>query len=477
MGVQVPPPAHYFKVHTQMTITQEKTSALEALVHVTLTREDYEKKVNESIKKIAKKADIKGFRAGMVPIQVVRKMYGNSILAEELNKELNEQMWKYIQDQELRIIGQPIPSADQPLLDPDINALQDVNFSYQIGLAPEVSLDYIDGAPTFDKIKIEIADAEIDEEIMQMRKRFAIYEYPDAAESNDVLSFTIEELDETGQIKEGGLSTVSSIMTDILKPEHQASFLNLKKQDSLDANVWDIVDRDREGIAKNVLNLADVSKAEGVGNLFRLTLNNITRSKPADLNDDFFGKVYGEDGPKTEAEMRERIRLDIDSFYDGHTDRFLMNDFYTAIMEHIVPPMPEEFLKRWLVAASDNPLTAEEVERDHPTLLKQLRWQLISGKIVKDNNLAVTTEETRANIRVKLIQQFRSYGLGNLGDDFVENFVDKQLADKEAVRKTNEQILEDKVMYFIKSKVTLKDKHMTLEQYKTLNEQAQVAAA
>ena len=234
-----------------MNITQEKTGDLKSLVRIKLKREDYEPKVMEQIKKLAKKADIKGFRKGMVPAGVVKKMYGNSVVAEEINKSLNDQMWQYLQENKIDVLGQPIPAADQAMLDIDINNMQDIDFAYEVGLAPEIDLSYIETAKPFDKYKIIVTDAMIDEEIERIRKRFATYEYPESVEQNDILSLTIEELNEDGSIKEGGVSTVSSVMMDLIKKDHQAAFLALKKQDSLEANVWDIIDRDREGIAQN----------------------------------------------------------------------------------------------------------------------------------------------------------------------------------------------------------------------------------
>ena len=229
-----------------MNITQEKISDLKSLVKINLKKEDYEPKVLDQIRKLAKKADIKGFRKGMVPMGVVKKMYGNSVVAEEINKSLNDQMWQYLQDNKIDVLGQPIPAIDQEMLDIDVNNMQDVNFAYEVGLAPEIDLSYIEKAKPVDKYKIEVTDTMIDEEIDRIRKRFATYEYPETVEANDILSLTIEELNEDGSLKEGGVSTVSSVMMDLIKKEHQAAFLALTKQASIEGNVWDIIDRDRE---------------------------------------------------------------------------------------------------------------------------------------------------------------------------------------------------------------------------------------
>jgi trigger factor len=455
-----------------MTITQEKISDLKSLVRISLKKEDYEPKVTDALKKLAKKADIKGFRKGMVPTGVVKKMYGNSVLAEEINKDLNDQMWKYLQDNKIDILGQPIPAADQAMLDIDINSMADVDFAYEIGLAPEIDLSYIEKAPAFTKYKITIEDKMVDEEIDRIRKRFAAYEYPDNVEANDILSLTIEEMNDDGSLKEGGVSTVSSVMMDLIKKEYQKDFLALTKGGSIEQNVWDIIDRDKEGIAKNILNLTDLTKIDEVGNNFKLTLNNITRSKPAEVNEEFFKKVYGETGPRTEEEMRTNIKTELDAYFDGQTDGYLINDLYKAVIENVQFPLPDDFMKRWIKVANEKDVTDEEIDRDSPKFSKQLRWDLITRKLIRENNIENTPEEVKERVRQNTIQQLYGYGLRDLAGDWVEQFISKQMNDKEALKQTGEQLLTDKVMYHIKSKVQTKDTPIGFDEFKALNEKA-----
>jgi trigger factor len=455
-----------------MTITQEKISDLKSLVRISLKKEDYEPKVTDALKKLAKKADIKGFRKGMVPTGVVKKMYGNSVLAEEINKDLNDQMWKYLQDNKIDILGQPIPAADQAMLDIDINSMADVDFAYEIGLAPEIDLSYIEKAPAFTKYKITIEDKMVDEEIDRIRKRFAAYEYPDNVEANDILSLTIEELNDDGSLKEGGVSTVSSVMMDLIKKEYQKDFLALTKGGSIEHNVWDIIDRDKEGIAKNILNLTDLTKIDEVGNNFKLTLNNITRSKPAEVNEEFFKKVYGETGPRTEEELRTNIKTELDAYFDGQTDGYLINYLYKAVIENVQFPLPDDFMKRWIKVANEKDVTDEEIDRDYPKFAKQLRWDLITRKLIRENNIENTPEEVKERVRQNTIQQLYGYGLRDLGGDWVEQFISKQMNDKEALKQTGEQLLTDKVMYHIKSKVKTKETPIGFDEFKALNEKA-----
>lgn len=452
-----------------MTITQEKVDNLRSRVKVQLKKEDYEPQIKKQIKNLAKQVQVKGFRPGMVPVDMVKKMYGNSVLVEELNKVLNDEVYKYIDENKLEIIASPIPASDQKL-DIDINSLKDIDFTYEVGLAPEFTLSYLESGAGFDKYKIKVEDKLIDEEIDRTRKKFSTYEYPETVGDNDILTFTIEELDEEGNLKPGGISTVSTVMTDLLKPDAKKKIEALKKQESIEYNVFELMDRDREAVAKNILNMNDLSKLDEVGTKFRLTLNNITRSIPAEINEEFFVKVYGENGPKSEAEMRNNIKADLDAYFDGKTDSYLVNDIYKGIMENIEFPLPDDFLKRWITITNEKPVTQEEIERDYPQFVKSLRWSLIQRKIVKEQNIEITPEEVRNRVRQNLIQQLFGYGLKNIGEDWVEQFVEKQMADKKVISETREQLLEDKVLGYIKSKAKLNEKDISFEDFKAMVE-------
>ncbi len=452
-----------------MTITQEKVDQLRSKVKINLKKEDYEQQVKKQIKNLAKSAQIKGFRPGMVPIDMVKKMYGNGVLADELNKVLNDEIYKYINDNHIEIIASPIPASDQKL-DIDINSMRDIDFTYEMGHAPDVSLSYLDNAPAFNKYKITIDDKMIDEEVMRIRKRFATQEYPETVGENDILTLTIEELDTDGNLKPGGISTVSSITVDLLKDDAKRKLMPLKKQESINYNVFELMDRDRESMAKNILNMNEPEKVAEVGDKFKLTLNNIARSIPAEINEEFFTKVYGEGGAKTEEEMRTNIKADLDAYFDGRTDSYLINELYKGIMENVDFPLPDDFLKRWIDITNEKPISSEEIEREYPQFAKSLRWSLIQKKIVRDQNFEVTEEEIRERVRTNVIHQLYGYGLKGIGEDWVEQFVQKQLADKKVISQTREQLTEDKVLNYIKSKVKLVEKPESFEEFKKMVE-------
>lgn len=452
-----------------MTITQEKIDPLLSNIKISLQKEDYEPLVKKQLKALNKKVQIKGFRPGMVPSDMVKKMYGNEVLAEELDKMLNDEIYKYINENKLDIIASPIPAQGQKL-DIDIDNIRDVEFNFEIGHNPEVSLAYLESSPGFTKYRIQADDKMVEEEVLRIRNRFATYEYPETVGEKDVLTVTIEELGEDGNLKPGGVSTVSSLMPDLLKEEYRSKVVTLKKQESFEADVFDLMDRDRQSMAKNVLNLEDTANIEEIGNKFRITLDNITRSVPAEINEEFFQKVYGEHGPKTEEEMRKNIKQDLESYFDGQTDSYVVNDLYKAMMENVEIALPEDFLKRWLLLTNKDIISEENIETDFPLFIKQMRWDLIQKKIKEQENINVTSEEIHDRVRNNIIQQLYSYGLKNIEEEWVEQLMKKQLTDNKVLSQTRDQILEDKVMAYLKTKVTLHDKPVTMEEFKALVE-------
>jgi trigger factor len=449
-----------------MTITEEKVGSMLAKVRVNLKKEDYEPNVKKQIKTLAKQVAIKGFRPGMVPLDLVKKMYGNGVLVEELNKVLNDEVYKYINDNKIEIIASPIPANDQKL-DIDINSLKDVDFEYELALAPAIDLGFIENE-AFTKYRIKAEEKMLDEEVDRMQKRFATYEYPEVVGETDVLTFSIEELNADGTTKEGGQNTVTTLTVDLLKDDAKAKVLPLKKQDSFTYNVFELMDRDRESVAKNILNMNDLTKLSEVGSNFKLTLNNITRSVPAVINEEFFVKAFGENGPKTIEEMRTNIKNDLEAYFDGQTDSFLVNEIYKTVVEKAEFPLPDEFLKRWINITNEKPVTEEQVEEEYPGFAKSLRWSLVQRKVITENNIEVTQEEVTDRVRANMIQQLYSYGLKNVGEDWVEQFVQKQLADKKVVSQTREQLLEDKVLGYLKSKLSIAEQNTTLEEFKAL---------
>ncbi len=457
----------------KMSVTQQQTSDLTTKINVHLKKEEYEKSVTDAIKKLAKQVAIKGFRPGMAPLGLVKKMHGNSILIEEVNKLLNDRIFNFIQTESLDLLGQPMPAADQPFLDLSIDKMHDIDFSYEIGLAPKVDFDFLKKAAPFTHYKVAIEDNMVNEEVDRLRKRFASYEYPEAVGDNDILMFTIEELDTDGNVKEGGVSTTNSIMLDMLKADKKDSFLALKKHDSITLNIFETIDREKDAVIKHVLNVQDPATViDTIGSEFKLTLNNITRSVPAELNEEFFKKAYGEGGPTSEAEMKELIKKDLQAYFDGQADAYLTNLLHQYMMENAGLVLPDDFMKRWIKTVNEKEITQEQIEADYPQFSKQIKWNLMVKKVVTEQQLSVGKEELEQFARTQIMSQMYGYGLKDIGSDWLNEFVAKQMLDKKYVEQTRERILDDKALAYLKTQVKVEEKPTTFEDFKALVETA-----
>lgn len=452
-----------------MTLTEEKKGTLTTLVTIHLKKEDFEPKVNASLKKAVKNVAMKGFRPGQAPMSLVKKMYGNSILWEDINELLQNEIYNYVTSNKLDTLGQPIPANDNKL-DLDINNLSDIDFTFEIGIAPQIDLAVLSDAPAFTKYIVKTDDAMMEDEIKRIRKRYADYEYPEDVVDNDILSITVEELDADGNVKEGGVSEVTSIMPDMLKADERASFLAMKKQESITKNIWNVFERSKEEVAKHVLNITHTEKLENIGDNFKITLNNITRAIPAEMNEDFFAKAYGENGPKNETEMRELIQRDFDAYLEGQSDNYLMNEIYLYLMDKVNIELPEAFLKRWIKLTNEKPISDEEIDKDYPSFAKQIKWELIVKKLMTENDITVSIDEIKERARVQTIQQFMQYGLSNFDESWLGPIIAKQMSDKKYVDRTREQLLEDKALFAAKQKVATVDKDISFDDFKLMLE-------
>jgi trigger factor len=451
-----------------MNVYQEKIGDLHYKIAIHLTKEDYEPKVKSSLNKLAKHVPLKGFRPGMVPVGLVKKMFGNSVLYEEVQKILDDTVYNYLKENQIEILATPLPDAKQKT-DWDIYHLGDIYFDYEIGVAPAFDLSYLERATTFTKYKIIVEEKLISEELESLRKRHPNYIFPEEVGENDILTLYFEELDENGNPKEEGYKTTSYVNFEIVKPEYKQIFLQLKKEESAVINVLDVFDRNKDGIAKFILNLKSEEELNKFCPQFKITLREITRMILPELNEEFFIKAFGKNGPKTEEEARNFIASDIEAYFDGKTDAFLTNDLYKALMQHVDFPLPDQFLKKWILSNKEKPFSQEILEIEYPDFAKRLRWELIINRIVNEQNFEVTDAELEEEVRHDIDEQLYKYGLsGMITFELIDNYAKKQLKDRKYVSKVEERLLERKALKYIKSKVNLVEQPISLEEFNAM---------
>lgn len=452
-----------------MNVTATSGEQHTAILSIKIEQADYQPRIEEALKNLRKKVDLKGFRKGMVPPGLVKKMYGTGVLAEELDKMINEQLDKHIKDNNINLLGQPLPK-DQQQQNIDINAMGDFEFSFEIGMAPAFELPFLSNKTKVTKYKIGVDDAIVAEELEALRKRFGTTTNPKdgAVEETDVIVVKLQELDGK-KVKEGGIENSTAIGVDMLTDKAKKEILGLTIGSSADVNIFDfLANKGKEETAKHLLNITEEYPAEA-GEKYRVTLEKINRQAPAELNQELFDQVFGPGTVDSEEAFTNKLREEIQKSFDHEADQKLGYDLLDQLLDATPIALPEDFLKRWIKHSNEKPVTDEQIADEFDAFARSLRYQLIVNKLSKDNDLKVTQEEIKDRTRAQIFQQYGQYFGGMDIDKVLDEWADGMLKKREHVEKTYQQVLDEKIIAFIKEQVTIDEKAVSLEEFKNLN--------
>ncbi len=434
-----------------MNVTQEKIDNLNALVKVIITPEDYQARVEKAIKDNAKKAKLPGFRPGMVPPAHIKKMYGKSILVEEVNTLLSDTINSYIKDNNIEVLGQPLPKLETAK-DYNWDYNDEFEFDYELGLAPEFSLSFSAG-DHLTAYDIKIDEDTLASRIKNLRKSYGKMTNPDVSADDDVLYSDLKQLSADGSVFEEGISSTASVRIDqVTDPESKAALIGLKKGDVVKFDVQKAFGGNATVIAK-VLNISE----EDAGDLksdFELTVKNINRLEESDLNQEFFDKLFGAGEVTSEEEMKARVTAELESMMVQNAEQRLQGDLYAFVHKKVDFQLPDDFLKRWLKATNEN-LTEKELEEGYDDFAKNLKWTLIENKIIKDNALEIKYEEVFQTAKKRLDAQFRMYSPQPVAEEQLAQYTVQFLQNKENANKIFEEVKALKVFEYLKTVVTL----------------------
>ena len=441
-----------------MNITKNDVDSLNAEISITVTPADYETRVNDSLKRAQKQITMPGFRPGKVPAGLVKKQYGTQILVDELNKLLDSTIQKYINDNNIEILGNPLPKENAGV---DFENQKDFEFIYQVGLAPKFSVD-LNEKQTFTYKTVKIDDELVEKYVKDVRRNFGKPTNPEVAGEKDVVFVDVNELDEKGNIAAGGIYKSTSISYERLKNEEAKSkVLGVKKEDKIIININALYDT---AIDKSVSLGIDKDLAETINCNLQLVVKNIARLEDADLNQELFDKVYGEGKITTEEEFKNKIREELGIMFSADADKFLRTEVENNLVEKSNIQLPDTFLKRWLMMANEKPITLEELERDYPNYSKSMKWKLIENKIIRDNEIKVDAEEAKNEAKAFIKSEYARYGQQATEDDLEKISKDILSKEKEAQR-IFENIYSKKVLDLIKEKCTLQTKEVSYEDF------------
>ncbi|MFA4869718.1 MAG: trigger factor [Pedobacter sp.] len=444
-----------------MNITQEKINDLNAIVKIKIAPEDYTEKVDKSIKEQAKKATLPGFRKGMVPAAHIKKMYGRSILVEEINNLLSETLNKHLTDNKVEILGQPLPVMDDSK-EFKWDYTDEFEFDYELGLAPAIDVS-ITAKDKFTKYIVK-ADAEtLAARIKNIRRSYGKMTNPEVSAEEDVLYAELVQLAGDGSVFEGGITQTGSIRLDqVTDKKILKSLLGLKKDDVVELDVQKAFDKNEVIIAK-LLNISE-EDAKDLQSKFQVTIKNVNRLEESDLNQEFFDKLFGAGVVTDEAGFTAKITEEVESMFQQDGDRKLQNDIYTKLIESVKIELPDEFLRKWLKATNEK-LTDEELAEGYDDFAKNLKWTLIENKLIKDNNIEIKYEDVFQTAKQRLDAQFRMYSPSPMPEDQLAQYTATFLKEKDNANRIFDEVKAMKVFDYIQSVATLDEKEIAYNKF------------
>ena len=456
----------FFKFRDMASVTKENIGNLHDKLTVKLSKEDYFPAFEKAIKDYSKKANIPGFRKGMVPAGMIKKMYGASIYSDEVVKTVEKELQDYLVKEKPEMFAQPLP-MESDLRKLDMNKPEEYDFPFEIGLKPEISLNALATAkPVFYKVKV--TPEMVNEEIEKLVTKNGDLKDAEAVSSpENVLNVLFEESDADGNVVEGGISKDNSILLKYFSEDYQQKLQDKKVGDSIVLQLKDAFpDKEREWILSDLgLDKEDASALE---KYFKMSVTKIGLVEKKELNEEFFNLVFPGKEIKTEEDFRKNIEGEIQKQWDAAGHNQLQDQLYHFLVEAPVE-FPETFLKRWLEVGGEKLKSKEQVEEEYPKFVDQLKWTLISDKIIKDNNLEVSQEELRNSVKEEISRYF---GQMNLGEDtsWLDSYVDRMMNDEKQLDASYRRIITGKLFNWLESQVTPEEKEISSEEFMNMQE-------
>lgn len=450
-----------------MNVTRENIDALNASITVKIEKSDYEQRVDNILKDYKKKARIDGFRPGKVPMGMIKKFYYKPTLAEEVNKILSESLSKYLVDEKLNILGEPLPSEnEQTNIDWDSDS--EFSFKFDIGMSPEIDFS-VSPKDKFPFYKIKIDDEMRSKFIENHARRFGSFEERDAVNDKAFIKVSAQEVDDTGQAVENGITAEeSSIALEYFKDDYSKKLLLEKK-------TGDKIVLDIQKAFPNEADLAgflNVKKEElpAIKNKFELTIKTISEFVPAEVNQELYDKIYGEGEIKSEEEFHTKIDEEASAELINQSLWKFNTDVKEAYLKKIKADFPEAFLKRWLMAVDKEKNTPEVVDKDFPNFIEDLKWQLIKDKIAKDADLKVSEEEAKETAKQFARYQYMQYGMAQIPEEYLDNYANELMKRDDERRRFYERKMEEKVFAYVKETAKIDEKEISSEKFNKMVE-------
>ena len=450
-----------------MQITKEdKDNNLNAVLKLKVEKQDYEERVEKSLQDYRKKVSLNGFRKGRVPLGLVKKMYGRSILVDEVNKLISEKISEYIKQEDLNILGEPLPSEDQQEK-LDFDNQEEFEFAFDIALSPDIDMEQL-ASVTVPYYNITVDEQLIEDTIEEHKKKTGDHIAVEETEEKDIVKGELVELDNEGNIKEDGIKKEDALISvELIKDDAiKNKFIGSHNEDVIQFNLKTALPNDTEVSSLLNMNKEDI---ENLTSDFQLTISEIKRFQKGEVNQHLFDTIYGEGQINSEEEYRERIKNDLKENFEKESDFKFVTDVRETLLKDLDFELPEDFLKRYFVEKEEK-LTSDNIDSEFENMRESLKWEIISGKITKEFNITVSEEEVKEQAKKVLMSQVQQYGLGmdSLPEDFFDNYANDILQKKEERERIESSKKEEKIGIALKDKVQLDTKDISYEEFKNM---------
>lgn len=438
-----------------MEIVKQQVDDLNVVLKVKIAEADYSDRYSKALKKYQKKVDLPGFRAGKVPVEIVKKRFGTHILVEEINDMLSESLHKYISDNKIDILGNPLPKDGANI---DFDHQKEFEFEYELGLAPVLNIE-LSGKEKFPYYTIKTDESLVDKRIEYFRKHYGQVTHPEVSEKNDILVGDFTEADKDGNIVPGGFFRTTLIdIAKLTNAQNQAKLTGLKKEDkTLLENLADD--------AKYIFEILELPEEKLKNLRLQFRLKNLSRIAEAEVNQELFDKIYGPGKVANAEEFRNKIREEFSVMYTADADKKFLNDVIESLMKNQSLTLPESFLKRYLLLTNKEKVTPEQIDKEYHQYSDALRWKLIENHILKTHKLAVTSEEVDAFTTDYVKMNLVRYGMQNPEEAVVKEQVKRILSDQKQVESIYSRLYDQKLIDLFKSIFTLEKKELSHDEF------------
>lgn len=444
------------------TITRENIGNLTEKISVKVTREDYLNKFEQSLKQLSKKANLPGFRKGMVPVGLLKKMHGNSLFNEEVIKAVNSELEAYLRNEQLAIFGQPLPMFEEAL-HIDMQNPQDYTFDFEVGLRPEINLDDALKQLTLTKYTVEISDADIEEEVQRFQKRSGTNQEIDTVASDDtIVELEFVELNHNSENQENGINHTERLALKFINETKRKAFLGQSKGFSIESTLAQMFEeKELEWLLKDW----KLDKDEHASRNFRITLFKIEEVIPKELNEELFKEVFPNQELKTAEDFKAYIAKDLQAYWEKESQNRLEHEIFESLVHQTPIELPSGFLKKWIQQNSDKPISEADAEAAYPQYDHQLRWNLITDKIIADHQLNVTIDELKEASKTRLLGYFGGMNLPDGNESWLDSYVDNLLKDEKYVRETYQELMTAKVFTWLKDHIQVAEQSLNTDSF------------